>query len=322
MRADNETTADAPPIGGSSNAGPAILGVGIATLDIVNSVERYPEEDSEVRASSQRIVRGGNCANTLAVLSALGHRCSWAGTIADDAGAALIRRDLRAHQIALDHARTIAGGATPTSYITLSRATGSRTIVHHRKLPELEAADVTGVDFGAFDWCHFEGRNPDETAAMIARLAEAPNGVGVSIEIEKQRPGIERLFSLPHDRLSVILVSRAFANQQGADEPKPFLQAFAQQCRARFVILPWGPEGAYGMGMGGAVHFAPALRPERVVDTIAAGDVFNAAAIHALLQERPLTQALTFATRLAGHSCGREGIEDSVDSARSAGLIE
>jgi ketohexokinase len=307
---------------GSAGSGRSVLGVGIATLDIINSVERYPDEDAEVRASSQRIVRGGNCANTLSVLSALGHRCSWAGTMADDAGASLIREDLRTRGISVDHSRSIAGGATPTSYITLSRATGSRTIVHHRNLPELVAADIADVDFGAFDWCHFEGRNPDETAAMIARIGEAQRGAGVSVEIEKPRPGIERLFSLPDDRMSVVLVSRAFAAQQGAEEPKPFLRAFARRCRARFVILAWGAEGAYGIGTNDEIHFAPAFAPSRVVDTIAAGDVFNAAVIHNLLEERPLDQALSYATRLAGHSCGREGIGDIVESARTAGLIQ
>ncbi|MEA3643199.1 MAG: ketohexokinase, partial [Lamprobacter sp.] len=72
----------------SANKRPAsLLGVGIATLDIINQVERYPAEDAEVRASAQRLLRGGNCANTLAVLSELGHHCRWAGTLADDLGA-------------------------------------------------------------------------------------------------------------------------------------------------------------------------------------------------------------------------------------------
>jgi ketohexokinase len=143
----------------------------------------------------------------------------------------------------------------------------------------------------------------------------------VSVEIEKPRPDIERLLALPNDRMSVVLVSRAFAVQQGAEEPEAFLRAFARRCRARFVILPWGADGAYATGEDGKILFAPAFPPTRVVDTIAAGDVFNAAVIHALLENRPLDQILSYATRLAGHSCGREGIDDTVDSARGAGIF-
>ena len=51
-----------------------ILGIGIATLDVINIVDEYPREDDEIRANGQRIARGGNVTNTLVVLSQLGHQ--------------------------------------------------------------------------------------------------------------------------------------------------------------------------------------------------------------------------------------------------------
>jgi hypothetical protein len=48
-----------------------ILGIGIAALDIINTVDGYPNEDAEVRAINQRVCRGGNATNTLVVLSQL-----------------------------------------------------------------------------------------------------------------------------------------------------------------------------------------------------------------------------------------------------------
>ena len=59
-----------------------VLGVGVATLDVIDSLEIFPREDSEQRALDRYQRRGGNAANTLAVLSQLGHDCSWAGTLA------------------------------------------------------------------------------------------------------------------------------------------------------------------------------------------------------------------------------------------------
>ena len=76
-----------------------ILAVGIATLDIINSVAGYPAEDDEVRAVSQRLCRGGNATNTLAVLSQLGHQCHWAGVLADEPDARHIEADLERHRI-------------------------------------------------------------------------------------------------------------------------------------------------------------------------------------------------------------------------------
>jgi len=296
----------------SSSRGARILGIGIATLDIINQVERYPAEDDELRAQSQRRLRGGNCANTLAVLSELGHSCHWAGTLADDSGAVFIRQDLTARGIDLSAAKTIPGGATPTSYITLSRATGSRTIVHHRDLPELSATDFAQADLGALEWVHFEGRNPNETAQMIARVAAERPGLPISVEIEKPRPGIEALFQLPQSASSVIIIARAFAEQQGAQDPETFLQRFAKHAHASLLLLPWGAQGAYALTNERDLLFAPAQPPAKVIDTIAAGDVFNAAAIAALLDKQPVDQVLKSANALAGHSCGQLGIDGIV----------
>ncbi|MFW5724330.1 MAG: PfkB family carbohydrate kinase [Halochromatium sp.] len=298
-----------------------ILGIGIATLDIINQVERYPAEDDEVRALSQHIARGGNCANTLAVLSEFGHHCHWAGTLANDSGAEFIRQDLSARGIALDAAKTIPGSATPTSYITLSRATGSRTIVHHRDLPELSAADLARTDLGALDWVHLEGRNPTETARMLARIASERPDLPISVELEKPRPGIEALFQLPETAHSVLIIARAFAEQQGAQDPHAFLQQFAKQSNASLLLLPWGAAGAYALTRKRELLFAPAQPPAAIIDTIAAGDVFNAAAIAALLDHQPIDQVLRTANALAGHSCGQLGIDGLIHSARIAGVL-
>ena len=98
-----------------------ILGVGIATLDIINTVDDFPEEDSEVRALAQEQRRGGNATNTLVVLSQLGHHCTWAGTLAHDAGSEVIRADLQRHGIDTTHTQVITHGRGPTSYITLNQ---------------------------------------------------------------------------------------------------------------------------------------------------------------------------------------------------------
>jgi len=76
-----------------------IIGVGIAALDIINSTDGYPVEDTKIRAVAHNVRRGGNTANTLSVLSQLGHQCSWCGTLGDDAGSEVIKQDLRKYHI-------------------------------------------------------------------------------------------------------------------------------------------------------------------------------------------------------------------------------
>jgi len=300
-----------------------ILGVGIATLDIVNEVAVYPREDAEVRALSQRRVRGGNVANSLAVLSQLGHPCAWAGTLGDDVASGLILDDLGHHGIDTRLAVRHPGGRTPTSYIALSRATGTRTIVHYRDLPELTAADLaagleTQRDWpgGACTWVHFEGRGPDDTAAMMRLVRDRLPGVPISLELEKVRPGGERLLEGP----DLILFSRAYALATGAVDPVDFLTDQAHRSGAHRCTLAWGGQGAYGWTRGSKVMQVPAHPPDRVVDTLGAGDVFNAAVIDGLLRGSTLPATLGRANRLAGFKCGRMGIDGLVASARAEGF--
>ncbi|HBG95994.1 MAG TPA: ketohexokinase [Chromatiaceae bacterium] len=298
-----------------------VLGVGVAALDIVNLVAEYPMEDAEVRALEQRIVRGGNAANSLAVLCQFGHRCTWAGTLADDAGSDFVRDDLDRRGIDREPAVTVPGAHMPTSYIAVSRATGSRTIIHHRDLREFSARDFDGVALGELDWIHFEGRAPDETAQMIDRVRRERPELPISVEIEKSREGIDRLFHGP----DLLIFSRAFAEATPSADRHPGPEAFLHQLmavsNAGLCLLPWGSAGAYGLARDGEVLFAPARRPARVIDTLGAGDVFNAAVIDARLRGFPLPMLLAHANAIAGHKCGRHGFDGLIDSALEAGLV-
>ena len=285
-----------------------ILGVGIATLDIINRVERYPAEDSEMRAVSQRRCRGGNATNTLAVLSQLGHACAWAGALPQDPDAAYVEKLLRRHRIDLRHVRRLSSGKLPTSYITLSEESGSRTIVHLRDLPEYRAAwFLEGVDPDEYQWLHFEGRAPEELKAMLDRVSRIRR-VRVSLEIEKPRPGIEQLFHLP----GVLLFSRHYAQSVGCGDAESLLRRVALELGQQRPLLfcAWGEKGAWALDRTGNLLHAPAVKLSAVVDTIAAGDVFNAAVIHALGNDATPMEALAQGCQLAGQKCGMEGVED------------
>lgn len=279
-----------------------ILGIGIATLDIINLVDGYPEEDAEVRALGQRISRGGNATNTLVVLSQLGHECAWGGVLADEPDGARILDDLKRYRIDTRHCRTEPTGKVPTSYITLNRRNGSRTIIHYRDLPEFGFDDFARIDPAPFDWVHFEGRNVAETQRMLARMRAHHPHIPCSVEIEKPRPEIERLF----DGADVLLFSRDYAVARGFSEPVPFLRALRRDAH---VVCGWGADGAYAIGRDGRELYSPACPPTQVVDTLGAGDTFNAGIIDALARGVDLEDALQSACRLAGRKCGRLGLD-------------
>lgn len=289
----------------------AILGMGVATLDIVNEVPAYPAEDSEVRAEVQRLRRGGNAANTLDVLAQLGHSCAWAGVWADEPDGRWIVGELEARGVRTDTAVMVEPGKSPTSYITLARDTGSRTIVHFRDLPELGAEDLAAVDLAAYRWVHLEARpNTDEVHRMQRLIRQRNPGAGISLEVEKPREGLEHCLHDP----DVVLFAGDYARGQGFGDPEAFLRSLDPAAVPGLKVCTWGDQGAAALDNGGRMHRVAAQPPDRVVDTVGAGDTFNAGLVDALVRHRPVDQALAAGARLAGRKCGQLGLEGVVAS--------
>jgi ketohexokinase len=276
-----------------------ILAVGIATLDIINTVDVYPAENSEVRAISQRQGRGGNATNTLTVLSQLGHDCFWAGVLIDEPDAQVIKQDLRSFNIDFSNCTVLTSGKMPTSYISHNKNTGSRTIVHHRDCPEFSFADFKKIDLKVFGWIHFEGRNITETTKMFQWLDQHHPDLPYSLEVEKPRPDIETLFNYPQ----VLMFSQHYAEAHGYKSAPDLLHTFADHITASCT---WGAQGAWAKS-GNVIIHKKAKPPEYIIDTLGAGDTFNAGLISALIQKDVLEQALTKACQLASNKCGQLG---------------
>jgi len=293
----------------------SILIVGNAVLDIILGVDHYPREDEEMRAQSRRTDLGGNAANSARVLAGLGHRVNLLASVAADAEAGELRRLLAAAGVNSRHLVTAAGGRTPLSYILLNPSRGSRTIVHHRDLVELRREDFTALPLQPYAWVHFEGRNIDETQAMLAHLRDAGFPGRVSVEIEKPRPDIEALAA----EADLVLFSRAYAEAKGYGDAATLLAAM-RGCSSRAILTcTWGAAGAWALAPGGHRLHSPACVPSQVVDSVGAGDVFNAGMIDALLAGAPLDQALAAATHLAGRKVGQPGFAGlSRDAGRPA----
>ena len=282
-----------------------VLAVGIATLDIVNEVECYPPEDGEVRALAQTQRRGGNATNTLVVLSQLGHSCEWAGNVVEEPNAGIIFDELRRYGIGTRYCRKLAYGTLPTSYVTVSRATASRTIVHYRDLPEFDSGSFCAIPLQEFDWLHFEGRNIAQTARMMQGAREQVPNLRVSLEVEKPREGMETLFR----HADLILFSLAISRHYRCT-PEALLREVHAESPTADLVCTLGENGAVALGRNGEWLRSDAFVPRCLVDTLGAGDTFNAAMIDSMLRGVPLADALRFSCQLAGNKCAQSGLHD------------
>ncbi|XP_038607163.1 ketohexokinase isoform X6 [Tachyglossus aculeatus] len=220
-----------------------ILCVGLVVLDIINVVEKYPEEDSDSRCLSQRWQRGGNASNSCTVLSLLGSPCAFMGSLAP-------------------------------GHIA-------------ENLPDVTAQDFEKVDLTRYKWIHIEGRNAAEQVKMLQRVdqynkARPPElQIRTSVEVEKPRDELYQLFGYG----DVVFVSKDVAKHMGFQSAAETLKGLYGRVRKGAVLVcAWAEQGADALGPDGQLLHSDAFPPPRVVDTLGAGDTFNASFIFSLSQ--------------------------------------
>lgn len=279
-----------------------ILLVGTATLDMVFALDRHPAADDEIRADGLRICRGGNAANSAVVLAQLGHECNFFGVLADAPETAVIEQDFAQHGVGFSDCPRLPG-RPPISSIYLSG--NHRTIVHYRDLPEVTARQFGRIDLEPYGWVHFEGRNVAQLLPMLAHVRSARPQVAISLELEKPRDGIDAAWGMA----DFLICSRGYAMHHGYDDPVEFLGWMREKSPRSVAVVAWGESGAYALTATGDAMHAPALLQERVIDTLGAGDTFNAGLIGSLAVGRELLDAMREACRLAGIKCGQHGLK-------------
>ncbi|XP_043325057.1 ketohexokinase isoform X2 [Cervus elaphus] len=265
-----------------------ILCVGLVVLDIINVMDKYPEEDTDSRCLSQRWQRGGNASNSCTVLSLLGAPCAFMGSLAPGHVADFVLDDLRRYSVDLRYMVFQTTGSVPISTVIISEASGSRTILHaYRNLPDVSAKDFEKVELTRFKWIHIEGRNASEQVKMLQRIEQhnarqPPEGkIQVSVEVEKPREELYQLFGYG----DVVFVSKDVAKHFGFRSAEEALRGLYSRVRkGATLVCAWAEEGADALGPDGRLLHSDAFPPPRVVDTLGAGDTFNAAVIFSLSQ--------------------------------------
>ncbi|XP_028928282.1 ketohexokinase isoform X2 [Ornithorhynchus anatinus] len=324
-----------------------ILCVGLAVLDVINVVEKYPEEDSDSRCLSQRWQRGGNASNSCTVLSLLGAPCAFMGSLAPGhiADQAVLRAESSVPVSVVignvaNGSRTIlhangflvadfgrrgvdvtqvawqSGGDTPCSCCVISGSNGSRTIVlYDTNLPDVTARDFEKVDLSRYKWIHIEGRNAAEQVKMLQRVdqynkARPPElQIRTSVEVEKPREELFQLFGCG----DVVFVSKDVAKHMGFRSAAETLEGLYGRVRKGAVLVcAWAEQGADALGPDGQLLHSDAFPPPRVVDTLGAGDTFNASFIFSLCQGKSVQEALVFGCQVAGKKCGLHGYDGIV----------
>lgn len=293
-----------------------LLCVGHIALDLIFSVNAFPDHPTKTPAHRYHHGVGGMSGNAAVALARLGARVDFCGPVGDDDTADVFEQVLRREGVGLSGLRRVAGASSSVSSIIVDRR-GERMIFNAKG----SALDVPGpFDASVLDGIDFVLVDPRCPAWAEAALLEAARrGIPSMLDGEvSPRADLQRLVPLADWR--VFSERGLLAWQDG--EPEALLQQLAAQDPPRRVVRTLGAQGVQWCDAQGQLQQMPAVHVGPVVDTLGAGDVFHAALALALAEGQAERDALRFACAAAAIKCSHpDGIAGAPTRAEVQALL-
>jgi sugar/nucleoside kinase (ribokinase family) len=281
---------------------PRAVFAGLATLDIVQLVERLPHPDEKVAALDFFVAAGGPAANAAVAFAHCGGEALLVTALPAHAITALIVSDLGAHGVEVSAAASYEG-APITASIMVTRATGERAVVSPTgtatnsnpaptALPDLEGTGAVLLD-GYFR----------AIGLPLARAARQ-HGIPVILDAGSHKHYTDEVVAA----VDVAVVSHDFA-PPGTDGNTDAVFAYLRSLGVTHAAITRGESEILFVTPSG-VGSVPVDRVE-VVDTLGAGDFFHGALAYRIasmgLDDARFADDLAYAARVAGESLGSFG---------------
>jgi ribokinase len=285
-----------------------VLGIGIATVDLIGQVPSFPEPDGFTFMQEFDRQIGGPVANALTALTRLGERTMWAGKVGSDEFGRWIIDDLDAEGV-LQNVMVDQSGSTPLSFILVDIGTGCRSIIFHPGCALMLEQELTQACLSGAKLIHLDGGFID--AAFQAASYGKENGVRVALDAGVYFPGLDEIL----DRIDIFMPTLGIARMlTGEDNVEDCLKKL-QEAGPRSVIVTDGKAGSWARENSLSAH-APAVSVD-VVDTTGCGDAFHGAYLFGELRGWQLSQKLLFANAYAALKAtrlgGRKGLPTTVE---------
>ncbi|TWU41163.1 2-dehydro-3-deoxygluconokinase [Novipirellula aureliae] len=259
-----------------------------------------------------RSVLGGAPFNVAWNLQGFGYRPQFVSAIGDDEVGKQVLDRMHGWEMDTDGVQTREDQPTGTVQVTVRGGQPSYEIVYPRAYDFIEPPLLEGS--GPFSLLYhgtlaLRGERSRETIKQLAQTSTIPRFVDVNIRepwfdtawLTELIPG-SKYVKLNDEELGKISEMPVSDSSQ----VEAAVKAFRHQYGGEIYFITCGSQGAYAV-TDQTITFAPAPKPEVMVDTVGAGDGFAAAAIHGVLQglsyQEILDRAVTFAARV----CGMQG---------------
>lgn len=289
--------------------------VGSLNMDMVTRIDRFPEPGETLRGRSFTMFPGGKGANQAVALAKLGARVEMVGALGDDVLGPRYRDVLAGLQIGAGGVAELAATSTGTASIEVT-ATGENHIIvvagaNDAVTPAYIEAQRAVIE--ACDYLLLQLEIPLASVTLAATIAHAA-GIPVILDPAPAQPLPPELYAMvsiitPNETEARLLTGEDTSRDDG------ILRA-GHALRARGVgtaIIKAGKRGAFLIDATTAVH-VPGFAVT-VVDTVGAGDSFNAGLAVALGNGESVLDAVRFANATGALATTREGAQSAMPSA-------
>ncbi|MGI9641993.1 MAG: carbohydrate kinase family protein, partial [Acidimicrobiia bacterium] len=287
----------------------SIVVIGDANVDLEIRLPAGSHPESHANPDPE-LFSGGSAANTAAALALLGEDCSFVGTVGDDSFGRQAVLGLEAAGVDVGQTQISADEPTVAVLVVVPQD-GDRLIyvwppsggAHGALTPPMVIDAVQGAS-----WLHVSGiclrTSPSREALLAGMSAARSAGVPVSFDLNLRLEnwgwdGGFRETVMEAVELCDVLLGAGSAEigaLAGDDDPVRAAESLASD--GRVVVARLGAEGAIAWSEAGLISEPGFEVP--VVDTVGAGDAFDAGFISARLRGFDLTESLRWGNAVAG----------------------
>lgn len=293
------------------NAGHLVV-LGSINADHILNLNAFPAPGETVTGNQYQVAFGGKGANQAVAAGRSGASIAFIACTGDDDTGERIRKQLVSDNIDVEPVSTIAGESTGVALIFVN-GEGENVIGIHAGAnaalsPALVEAQRERIAQASALLMQLE--SPIESVLAAAKIAHQHQTM-VALNPAPARELPDELLTLvdiitPNETEAEKLTGIAVKNDEDAAKAAQALHNKG----IKTVIITLGSRGVWA-SVEGKGQRVPGFKVE-AVDTIAAGDTFNGALITALLEEKPLADAIRFAHAAAAIAVTRKGAQPSV----------
>ncbi len=290
---------------------PQIIGLGLATLDVLIRLRDMPTWEHGTRVSSFRFDGGGLVGTAMVAAARLGARVGFIGTAASDEAAELKLRSFVECGVDLSHLVRREGAEDQVVLVFVHAETGERTFagVWHGRRQPIQVDELDREYITAADYLHIDGLLHHEATLQAVQWIKAA-GKTVVMDGSKTSSAVrdEHRQLIPY--VDVLITGEGYARGlTGFDDIWQAGEAVLE-LGPRVFVETVGERGSYTITPEEQFH-TPAFQVD-VVDTTGAGDVFHGAYIVAMMHGWDPRACATFSTAVSALKCtvlgGRAGI--------------